>query len=180
MALKDTWIDKRDTTDGTDGDYIVASDINQIARAVIDLEDASDKGKSYTKDEVNKILEGYAKKEQTFDGIIRLEYNDGIIDTYELDNTTTAGTYRVVIDSTNDILGDTDREQYILLVGISSRGEEITYTQTRISNNGMMETRSRSNLDEEWSEWVNKMLGDMDKALDELHNYAQSLIGGEA
>lgn len=132
------------------------------------------------KEEVDEIREGYAKKGQAFDGIIRLEYNDGIIDTYDLDNTTTAGTYRVVIDSTNDILGNTDKEQYILLVGISSRGEEIAYTQTRISNNGMMETRSRSNFDEEWSEWHNNMLGDIDTALDELHNYATSLIGGEA
>lgn len=115
-------------------------------------------------------LHNHAKKQQSFDGIIRLEYNDGIIDTYELDNTTTAGTYRVVIDSTNDIIGNTDKKQYILLVGISSYGEEILYTQTRISNNGMMETRSRSNFDEEWSEWHNKML-------DELHGYAQADMG---
>jgi hypothetical protein len=39
MALKDTWIDKKDTTDGSDGDYILAEDINKIAKAVIDIED---------------------------------------------------------------------------------------------------------------------------------------------
>lgn len=37
MALKDTWVDKRD-----DKDYAVAQDINDIAAAVIDLENATD------------------------------------------------------------------------------------------------------------------------------------------
>lgn len=37
MALKDTWVDKRD-----DKDYVVAKDINDIATAVIDLENATD------------------------------------------------------------------------------------------------------------------------------------------
>lgn len=38
MALKDSWIDKVNTTDETDGDYILAEDINSIAQAVIALE----------------------------------------------------------------------------------------------------------------------------------------------
>lgn len=55
MALKNTWIPKKDTTDGSDGDYIVAKDINEIADAVIALEDIPIPD-SYTKEEIDNML----------------------------------------------------------------------------------------------------------------------------
>lgn len=135
---------------------------------------------AYTKEEVDVILQNYAKKQQSFDGIIYLDFNDGVLDTYALDNATVPGIYRVIVNDDNDILAETYRNQYILLVGNTIAGEELVFTQTRMSDGGLFETRSRSIFDEGWSEWHNKMLGDIDRALDELHGYAQALIGGEA
>lgn len=48
MALKDTWKNKTNTTDGSDGDYILAEDINGIAEAVIELEEDASFVKQYT------------------------------------------------------------------------------------------------------------------------------------
>ena len=135
---------------------------------------------AYTKEEVDVILQNYAKKQQSFDGIIYLDFNDGVLDTYALDNANVPGIYRVIVNDDNDILAETYRNQYILLVGNTIAGEELVFTQTRMSDGGLFETRSRSIFDEGWSEWHNKMLGDIDSALDELHGYATSLMGGEA
>lgn len=135
---------------------------------------------AYTKEEVDVILQNYAKKQQSFDGVIYLDFNDGVLDTYALDNATVPGVYRVIVNDDNDILAEMYRNQYILLVGNTTVGEELIITQTRMSDGGLFETRSRSVFDEGWSEWHNKMLGDIDRALDELHGYATSLMGGEA
>jgi hypothetical protein len=135
---------------------------------------------AYTKEEVDVILQNYAKKQQSFDGIIYLDFNDGVLDTYALDNATVPGIYRVIVNDDNDILAEMYRNQYILLVGNTTVGEELVITQTRMSDGGLFETRSRSVFDEGWSEWLNNMLGDIDTALDAILAIQSEVVGDEA
>lgn len=116
MALKDIWIPKKNTTDGSDGDYIMADDINEIAEAVIDLEKGNENKEFYTKDET------YSKGETDVliqDAILNSEMN----------------------------IWDTFYPRYMI-------DDKIGYIEDQI--------------------------GDIDAALDELHGYATSLMGGEA
>ena len=55
MALKDTWEDLIDSTLEQDGDDITVSPINDIAHAVIDLED-NQIPDAYTKEEIDNML----------------------------------------------------------------------------------------------------------------------------
>lgn len=125
MSLKDNWIDLEDAIEGVpnSGDDASADTINQIAHAVIDLEENGagnvDLSNYYTKSETDQKLTTYPSRSE-------------------------------VQVSINSLESDINRE-------LGRKADNATtYTKTEVDN----------------------LIGDIDSALDELHTYAQALIGG--
>ena len=70
MGLKEKWVDRQNSTNGIDGNNIDANDINEIARAVIDLEENGTGGDDSPKDAIkfsNGIQLRVNKEEQTIE-----------------------------------------------------------------------------------------------------------------
>lgn len=237
MALKNTWIPKKDKTDGSDGDYIVAKDINEIADAVIDLEKIPIPD-TYTKEEIDNMLSlkrdlndfvpvssnfGENEDEISLVGITDITYETTdsypvISDNYVAANGSEEATFFInfkgnaTISIISTHLMGTDRFAYgvVKVDGVELRGVEHSqiddqnYTEYTFNGNikkgieiqadaytkwkfttfsgsriiysdGFMSGKQAEMLDN-----LDTKIGDIDKALDELHNYATSLIGGEA
>lgn len=133
MALKDTWTPKID-----DVDDVMASDINEVAAAVIKIEEegvSGGGGGGMTEEQVREILAG-----QIDVGYLTVSSNGRI---------TTPAIY--ISDGVPDWRG---------LVQYDGSGREITMEQTLAT----LATK--------------KEVGEISAVLDELHTYAQSLIGG--
>ena len=136
MALKGTWIDLEDYVEGVpdSGQMASAEDINEIAHAVIELEEKGGSGGSvdlsnyYTKKEINDFFVSKANYIVEQEGI-RSDINK-------------------ITTSLN-----TKANKSTTLAGY---GIKDAYTKTEVDN----------------------LIGEIDSALDELHNYAQALIGG--
>ena len=138
MALKDNWVDLEDYVEGVpdSGQMASAEDINEIAHAVIDLEEESGGGGSvdlsnyYTKDEARSVF---------------VQKSDYIVETETIHSD-----INKITTSLN-----TKANKSTTLAGY---GIKDAYTKTEVDN----------------------LIGDIDSALDELHNYAQALIGGSS
>lgn len=237
MALKNTWIPKKDTTDGSDGDYIVAKDINEIADAVIDLEKIPIPD-TYTKEEIDNMLSlkrdindfvpvssdfGENEDEISLVGITDITYETTdsypiISDNYVAANGSEEATFFInfkgnaTISIISTYLMSEDNFAYgvvkvdgVELTGVKheqideqnyteyifngniKKGIEIqadaytkwkftTFSGSRIIySDGFMSGEQAERLDN-----LDTKIGNIDVALDELHNYALSLIGGEA
>jgi hypothetical protein len=76
MALKDIWVDKKDSTNEFDGDYVEAKDINDIAHAVIENENAISSNTQGIATNTENIAENAEKIEQNTNDI---DYNSRAI-----------------------------------------------------------------------------------------------------
>jgi hypothetical protein len=249
MALKDTWIDKRDTTDGSDGNYILAKDINNIAKAVIDIEDemeninestSSSSNNYYVASKGLEIVDGvvvgigscrdeniiipefytengekkpvtvvrsgvfgnlldnldnkgsfiksitFSHNIERFDmaysntggNVIDSEYCENLKEIYMMNPNITWQDFTYpfrLLENMKDIYFAFTEAEYDKI----NEGRQYTLITLPIENiqAGKVPTKHFSYFA---STVVSKQIGDMDKALDELHNYAQALIGGEA
>ena len=239
MALKDTWVDKKNTTDGNDGDYIVAEDINAIAKAVIDLEEGNGNKEFYTKAEIDEFLSekrdvnnfvpvaaaslGELETNISLVGITSVteqsaESHPSITDSSVAAEGAEAATFKITykgaasitIISTHAISTESFAEGKIFVDGNELDGvnhtpineqwyteyiyngeinrgitiksgaySKFTFTtfdgQRYVYSDGFMSGEQAERLDN-----LETKIGDIDSALDELHGYAASLIGGGA
>ena len=237
MALKNTWKDLIDSTPEQDGDDITVSPINEIAHAVIDLEDnqeTDEQVKSASRYTYYTPSTGLVIEDGTVVGIGSCRDEHIVIPEFYNDGGVKKPVYRIARDVFGSLLGDKGVQiksitfpysikelsphtidsvrcpnleaVYLMNPNVSWDKDEsfpfhfesnvkdiyFGFSEAQydemIARNGMsLITLRNENIaagivpTKHFAHFVTSaVIGDIDSALDELHTYAQTLIGGEA
>jgi hypothetical protein len=197
--------DKVYTKEEVDGKiYVISSEVgNRYTKEEVDnkLSEIGGSVDAYTKAEIDEKLKNPSYEEQVkLTGITTatpgheyamVEINDNSVSsdwcTFDID---IHGEVRFTCECTESRVGINIDGKFITDIGVDSESGATEYTFEGVIKNGMSINCSMATA--VFTEFVKKVyvkdvisdingkIGDIDVALDELHNYATSLIGGEA
>lgn len=154
--LKDTWTNKVDGVDINSAD-----DINQVAQAVIDLENK--KVEITVDDELNETSVNPVQNK-----VITAKINDANNKAQTaLDD---AGNANALASQNQDTI-ETELKPNIE-TALSESGQAYTQVSEALGRIDNLQIEKADVI------YVDEKIGDIDSALEELHNYAQALIGG--
>lgn len=202
MALKDAWRDLVDSTNGVGGDDVSVKPINDIAHAVINLEEAevsieidtelSDLSKNPVQNRVITLeLNKKANIDEVFEevafGWTDYEHSEINADNVDYDDDSISGAGTVIIHCMGESLGFTVQtemyqiDNFMIINGERIELSETPYTLpiTYMEDDIVIEFGIGSCMFTGMRKKILKGIGDLSSALDAIISLENSLIGGE-
>lgn len=197
MALKDTWRDLVDSTNGVDGDDVSVKPINDIAHAVIDLEEIDTEMSESSKNPVqNKVITLELNKKANTDEVFEevdfgwTEYeNSGVNPEYDVvtDNSI-SGLSTITIHCQGDTLGFSVESNGGIDNAIIVNGERIELTEgtpyvlpmTYMEEDFVVALNIGSCIFSNMKKRTLKGMGDVSEALGSIIAIQESHMGGDA
>jgi hypothetical protein len=177
--LKDNWVDK---VDGADVNS--AEDINQIARATIALENSTSEINSKIQKNIKDIEDLKNQKVEIEIDSELSEFSENPVQNKVITSKINEVNNRVQIalddaGNANELASQNrgiieDELKPNIATALSESGQAYIQVSEALTRIDILQLEKADVL------YVDEKIGDIDNALEELHTYAQALIGGEA